>query len=111
MFAFLPEQIERHIWKFYYTNSVVKSIKDTESVWESPSDELLDLCRESGTIQHKHTDLERILFKKNKPYKDIVFEACFKKICGNCSYHGFPCTNACFHGGFNEKILKFWNLY
>jgi hypothetical protein len=110
MFANLPEEIEHIIWKFYFTNNVVKKINQLKSVWTSPSDHLLTLCNEIGTIQHKYTDLERIIFANKNENTDMVNDFCFKELCMNCLYHKFPCMNAWYYGGFNAKLCGVWSM-
>lgn len=89
---------------------VLEEINHIKSVWYSPSDKLLGLCRDIGTIQFGHTDLEKLISNENKELERIVYEACFKNRCGNCVNRGFPCTNACIHGNFNEKLIEFWSI-
>ena len=89
---------------------VLEEINQIKSVWCSPSDKLLDLCRDIGTIQIGHSDLEKLISNDDKELEIIVYKTCFNRQCGNCLYHGFPCDNACNHGGFNHKLLRFWNI-
>lgn len=110
MFANLPEELERIIWKFYFTNNVVKRVNQLKSIWTRPSDHLITLCNEIGTIQHKYTDLEKIIFANNNQLLDLVIDGCFKELCSNCVYHGFPCMNAWFYGGFNDKLCSAWSM-
>ena len=62
MFAhILPEEIERIIWKFYYSKYVVREIYRVKPIWCIPSDELIEMCCDKGCAQLNHTDLERVL--------------------------------------------------
>ena len=110
LFFFGPEEMEKHNWNFYYTNNVVEEINHIKSVWCSPSDKLLSLCKDTGTIQFGHTDLEKLISNDNKELERIVYEACFNRQCGNCVNFGFPCTNASIHGNFNKKLMQFWSI-
>jgi len=89
---------------------VLKEINQIKSVWCSPSDKLLDLCKDAGTIQFGHTDLEKLISNDNKEFERIVYETCFKNRCGNCVGLGFPCLNACIYGNFNKKLMQFWSI-
>ena len=110
MFQQLPEEVERIIYKFYYSKNVVEEIKQTKSVWYTPSDNLVYLCRDSGCIQHSHTDMEKVLLTHRTDYIEVVHDVCFKNLCLNCVAYGFPCMNACYHGGFDPKLLGIWNM-
>ena len=109
MFSNLPEEIERIIWKFYFSKNVTRQVNQVKSVWFAPSDELIKLCSDKGCAQITYTDMDKLLFANRTPHMDIVYEECFENICGNCVYHGFPCANACFYGGFNDKLQHLWN--
>ena len=110
MFTNLPEEIERIIWKFYYSNYIVEAISKINSVWHTPSNDLVDICKDKGCIQHGHTDMEKILLSYQGDFVEVVHDTCFKNICLNCVYHGFPCLNACYHGGFDTKLEGIWNM-
>ena len=107
---FIPQESERLVWNFYFKNNVVEEIKSIKSVWCDPSDKLIDLCRDIGTIQMQHTDLEKLISNDNENTKTIVYEACFKRNCGNCIAWGFPCDNACFYGNLNKKLSRLWTI-
>jgi hypothetical protein len=109
MFTYLPEEIERIIWKFYFTGNVVKEVKKINSIWVSPSDEIINMCSDKGCAQITHTDMDRVLFMNPTPHTDVVHQECFKNICANCVYHGFPCMNASFYGGFDDRLMQFWD--
>ena len=110
MFAhILPEEIERIIWKFYYSKYVVREIYRVKPIWCIPSDELIEMCCDKGCAQLNHTDLERVLLSSGTPHTDIVYEECFENMCENCIYHGFPCANACFYGGFDSRLTQIWD--
>jgi hypothetical protein len=107
---FIPQESERLVCNFYFKNNVVEEIKSIKSVWCDPSDKLIDLCRDIGTIQMQHTDLEKLISNDNENTKTIVYEACFKTNCGNCIAWGFPCDNACFYGNINKKLSRLWTI-
>lgn len=110
MSFFIPQELERHNWNFYFKDNVVEEIKSIKSVWCDPSDKLIELCRDVGTIQLHHTDLEKLISNDDENTKTIVYEACFKNNCGNCSVWGFPCSNAGFHGNLNKKLWHLWTI-
>ena len=109
MFINLPKEIERIIWKFYFSENVVKEVKSINSIWVSPSDKLISMCKDKGCAQIAHTDLERVLFMNQTPHTDIVHQECLENKCGNCIYHGFPCMNAAFYGGFDDTLTQIWD--
>ena len=43
------------------------------------------------------------------PHTDIVHQECLENKCGNCIYHGFPCMNAAFYGGFDDRLTQIWD--
>ena len=54
----LPHDIQWFIWKTFYTTFVVpKIVCDSELLWENPSDNLMDLCKDKGCIQQGHHEL------------------------------------------------------
>ena len=110
MFPQLPEEIERMIWKLYFTGNVIKYVKNIRSIWFKPSNKITKLCKDWGCIQFKHTDLEKVLFEIDTPSCNMVYEECFDKLCGNCVFHGFPCINASVYGGFKNKLIHQWNM-
>ena len=110
MFQNLPEEIERIIWKFYFTRNIVVNIKKVKSVWCRPSDELVSKCQEIGTIQHGHADLERVIQSTKSEYFDVLHTTCLDNLCLNCVHHGFPCLNAWYHGGFDTKLCSVWTM-
>lgn len=109
MFTNMPEEIERIIWKFYFSNNVVREVNQVKSIWSSPSDKLISFCRDKGCAQISHTDLDRVLSIHPSPHTDLVHKGCLENICLNCVYHGFPCMNASFYGGFDHRLTQIWN--
>ena len=109
MFLNLPEEIERIIWRFYYSKNVMMEVEKSKSVWCSPSDRLINMCMDKGCAQITHTDLERVLFMNQTPHTDVVHRECLENLCGNCVYHGFPCMNASFYGGFDDRLTQIWD--
>ena len=110
MFVKLPEEIERIVWRFYFTINVVEEIKTINSVWSNPSDNLINICQDVGCAQLTHTDMEKALFNNNCEDIEIIYEECFNNICLNCVYHGFPCLNACIHGGLDDRLCSIWDM-
>lgn len=115
MFPHLPEELERNIWSCYFERHVLNDIKKTEPIWHNPSQNLLDSCQDIGCIQHLYTDLERTLYYNstkwcNIAFRDVVRRECFDNLCDNCLVHGFPCTNARYHGGLHPSLDCFWNM-
>lgn len=110
MFANLPEEIERYIWKLYFSGAVKTQINSIKSIWINPSDQILNICRDVGCLQHGHSELEKILFEDFDEKKQLVNACCFKEVCGNCEIYGFPCLNATIYGGFDERLTEFWKI-
>ena len=103
MFPYIPEEIERHILKFYYSINVLEEIKQKESIWINPSRELISMCEELGNFQPKYSDLEKCIKYSKKETDDIknAVLGCFNGECANCLYNRFPCVNAQHYGGLN----------
>ena len=110
MFTNLPEEIERIIWKFYFTQNTVEEIKKINSVWCKPSDKLVSICQEIGSIQHKYTDFERVVNLSKSDYVGEIHRSCLNNLCLNCLYQGFPCMNAWYYGGFDAKLCNVWTM-
>lgn len=53
MFANLPEEIERYIWKLYLSDTVMSQIKNKKTIWFQASNEI------------KKKDYLSIMFPKN----------------------------------------------
>ena len=111
MFAFLPEEIERIIWKMYYSSEVILKINSKSFIWKNPSQELLDKTNELGCYQKKYSDMEKYIFCKQE-HSDLrqAITNCFIKDCGNCNAYGFPCSNATIYGNLNNKNSKKWKI-
>lgn len=110
MFTNLPEEIERYIWKIYFSETVMSQVKDKKTIWFQPSNEILKICNEVGCLQHRHSDLEKLLFDDFNEEKKKIHQLCFQRICNNCKYYGFPCANATFYGGFDERLQQYWKI-
>ena len=112
MFLFLPEELERMIWGKYYTMYILPNIEKSHTVWLNPSCNLLNMSKDNGTIQIKHTDLERILAKDHMKwyYENLYYQPCLSNNCPECFVKGFPCIKALRIGGFNEKLLHNWKI-
>ena len=110
MFTNLPEEIERYIWKIYFSETVMSQIKTKKAIWVQPSNEILKICKEVGCLQHGHSDLEKLLFDDFNEKKKIIHQICFQRICNNCEYYGFPCANATIYGGFDERLQEYWKI-
>ena len=103
MFSFLPEEMERHIFRFYYSMNVMAEVKSRESIWNKPSQKLLIICNELGNFQPQYSDLEKCISCKDLDVYAAIIN-CFNGKCGNCVNWGFPCFNAKFYGNLYDKI-------
>ena len=110
MFYFLPEEMERQIWRFYYSMYVATQVdsKKKESVWNNPSDRLVVLCSDIGSYQHTHSELEKCIKCEKDDIKELVLNGCFETVCANCKFFGFPCANARIYGNMTPKINHKW---
>ena len=83
-----PEELERMIWRMYFSSNVLYEIKNRDSIWENPSEDLFKNTIDYGAIQKDHTDLERI-FKQFPPHffpLDFVVEGEYNdKSCEYCN--------------------------
>ncbi len=113
MFPYLPEEMKRKIWKFYWSGNILKQIRSREPIWINPSSRLLNNTTDIGAYQHGHSDLERTLFYRQtncENMRSVVNDCCFRNICYNCLYDGFPCMNATYYGLFKPTMVNLWNM-
>ena len=101
----LPDGVQYLIWKAYNSTFVMKELISSQTfTWETPSDNLIDLCKDPGTIQQGYHDLEEMIEDHNM----WTFEDCVSSKCKNCACYGFPCGNLTCHGFHNMKIAGLW---
>ena len=108
MFPTLHEEIERIIWKMYYSSAVISKINSASFIWNNPSKNLLDKTNEIGCYQQKYSDMEKYIFCDEDDKEAIT--NCFNNGCGNCYSYGFPCLNATTYGNLNNKISCKWKI-
>lgn len=102
----LPNDIQWFIWKTFYTKFVVpKIVCDREFLWENPSDNLMDLCKDKGCIQQGHHELCEMIEDHNL----WVYYDCTVNKCANCQAYGFPCDNLALYGFENGRIAGQWH--
>ena len=101
----LPEEIQWLINKKYFSSFVIPTIiKQHHSVWEDPSDRIIALCKDIGTIQQGHHELEELIEDHNM----WAWEICTSVHCLNCKFHKFPCKNLANFGFKNDKLWGLW---
>jgi len=101
----LPEDILHLIWQKYYSTFVMDDfMKNLDFVWRNPSERLIMLCQDNGTIQQGHSCLEDMIEDENM----WVWRICTNNKCLNCKHHGFPCLNLASYGFENEKLKLLW---
>ena len=113
MNIYLPEELKIKIYKFFFSRHVLKEIKENKSIWQNPSIHLLFNSSDIGSLQHNHSDLEKLLFNKNSkcdPSQYEVFYNCFYNLCEKCITEGFPCSDATYSGCFHKNIENFWDM-
>ena len=97
MFPQLPEELERMIWRWYFSIEVCPDVKAKDSIWVNPSGILFYNTSDPGAIQIGYTDLER---RYDCPYiephcvvlrwilgyhfLDIICEDCWYNKWGDC---------------------------
>lgn len=101
----MPEDLQFVINKKYFSSFVVPVIiKKHRFVWEDPSDKIIKLCKDIGTIQQGHHELEEMIEDHNM----WAFEVCTSIHCLNCKFHKFPCKNLADLGFENTKLWGLW---
>ena len=101
----LPEDIHWLINKKYFSSYVSPLIiKKYNSIWDNPSDRIIELCKDVGTIQQGHHELEELIEDHNM----WAFELCISNQCLNCKFHKFPCKNLADFGFNNTKLWGLW---
>ena len=104
----------------YFTAEEYQKIDPLESVGNWPGLRSNDLQLEFPDITHKLNKMFNVrvgwltfyqhLVSQNigkpTPHTDVVHQECFENICANCVYHGFPCMNASFYGGFDDRLMQ-----
>lgn len=111
MFPILPQEIERIIWKKYYSKEVVKEINSAKLIWETPSENLLNKTNDIGCYQPKYSDMEKYMPLKegNERVRDFVL-TCFNRTCNNCIIYGFPCLNAVSYSNLSNTLEVKWEV-
>ena len=111
MFPQLAEELEYMIWKSFWSIYVLKEVKEKDSIWRYPSDDLLEMTKGWGTIQIRHTDHERVLLKNNKAtFRNLHYHWCLLDTCIRCLDDGFPCWYAVYYGGMPERMMNHWDI-
>ena len=111
MFPQLAEELERMIWRSFWSLYVLKEVKEMDSIWRDPSDPLLKMTKEWGAIQIYSTDLERVLLKNNTaPYRNLHYHWCLIDHCRRCLEDGFPCWYSVSYGGMPERMMNHWDM-
>lgn len=101
----LPGDIQWEINKKYFSSFVVPVIiKQHHFIWEDPSDRIIKLCKDIGTIQQGHHELEELIEDHNR----WALYICTSVHCLNCKFHKFPCRNLATYGFKNKKLWGLW---
>ena len=100
-----PGDIQWLVWRTFFSRFVVGEIQRTYNFrWKDPSQMLIDLCKDLGTIQQGHHELEDMIRDENM----WAWKICSSDRCANCEHFGFPCTNLAHFGFNNEKLECLW---
>ena len=108
MNALLPHDIQWFIWRKVF-RFVVKELSGGPQQggripWQNPSDRLIDLCQDTGTIQQGHHELEDMIEDHNM----WAYTLCVHGLCDNCVMYGFPCLNLASYGFNNPSLGGIW---
>ncbi len=103
--VYLPDDIQWYIWKLYYSNNVVKQISENKFIWDDPSNDLVNMCKDNGAIQQGHHELHDMIYDENMVY----YTHCVNGKCVNCISYGFPCLNLSVYGFENTRLAGLWN--
>ena len=102
----LPEDLQWYIWKTYKSQFVNDEVVSSHfSVWENPSERLLELCKDVGCIQHGHNELPDLIEDHNM----WCWNDCVDLKCENCRCYGFPCDNLAVYGFNNINLAGQWD--
>lgn len=95
----LPELALHKIYKIIYDDVVHEmeiTVRAGPGMWMDPSQRLIDLCQDVGTVQCGHTDFHQFIQDHNlAAYKNFF--------CENCKVYKFPCLN-CWHFTYEKSI-------
>ena len=100
----LPNDIQWLIWRSFFSKFVLNKIIEIDCIWRNPSDHLIELCKDNGTIQQSHMEIQDMIEDENM----WCWHACIKGKCENCQTYGFPCLNLASYGFRNKKLASLW---
>jgi hypothetical protein len=116
MFAFLPIEMERMIWKFYFSIDVLKEIYRQQSIWEEPSNQLFLLTMDLGCVQQNHTDLIR-LTDEYIPHSNFLNWVMQDELdarpyieCEDCEWEERRCQYEEQEENLADRMTTFWDL-
>lgn len=102
----IPEDIYIIIYKKLFSQTVLIELIDSyDFIWRNPSNSLIDLCDDIGTIQQGYHELEDMIIDENM----WAYKSCIENQCENCSTYGFPCSNLAYYGFNNIKLECLWS--
>ena len=99
-----PGDIQWFIWKTFFSKFILKKIEETACIWLNPSNHLVELCKDVGTIQQGHMEIQDMIEDHNM----VHWCECVNNRCSNCEQYGFPCTNLAMFGFGNRKLDCLW---
>ena len=100
-----PANFQWMVWRAFFSKFVLKDMsKQFNFIWKNPSDQLMMLCNEPGTIQQGHHELEDMI----EDCDMWAYIICTKGKCINCVTYGFPCSNLAAHGFKNKRLDGLW---
>ena len=106
LFYDLPEAVQYNILKKISNETWVHDISAKHKfVWTNPSERLIELCKDTGSIQQGHHELDEMIDDCNM----WAYKACVNEKCENCKMYGFPCLNLSHYGFENVHLCGIWN--
>ena len=115
MFPSLPSEVEYIIWKFYFSDNVLKEIYSTHSVWENASNRLFLLTNDSGCVQQNHTDLIRLIdeYIPHSSFLNWVIQDELKERpyiqCEDCLWGWGRCQYEDLEDELADRMINFWH--
>tara|TARA_B100001093_G_C26587928_1_gene910208 strand:+ start:327 stop:755 length:429 start_codon:yes stop_codon:yes gene_type:complete len=108
--------------KAFFSNYVLAELKYQDPIWYNPSENIIKLTTDYGSVQKNHTDLERILYDY-KPHtyffnwlleselNDNINENSLKYLdCEDCIWGKFGCSYKTKEQQLVNKLIFYWNL-
>tara|TARA_Y100000310_G_scaffold192166_1_gene192103 strand:- start:766 stop:1290 length:525 start_codon:yes stop_codon:yes gene_type:complete len=115
MFPQMPEEMERMIWRSFWSMYVLQDVKRQEPIWVKPSGMLFVNTSDTGAIQLGHTDLERrYVYLDASPHcheMSWILGLPYGAKCEDCYYERWgKCELEEEDNEFGKKVTYWWDL-